>query len=69
MVSVMASFWALDPSADSFPAGQARPEALDDELSEAPLPGSPVLGGTGSEPQAARVRAASAARAASLAAR
>src|SRR5215217_1983665 len=63
MTSVMALFWALEPSADSLPAGQARPDAF------ALLPGSAPPGCSvalvGSEPHAARLRVASAARAAS----
>src|SRR5512133_1205563 len=66
MTSVMAFAWAVEPSADSFPAGQARPEAL------ALLPGSAPAGSfaaVGSEPQAVRLRVARAARAASCVAR
>src|SRR4051794_41566739 len=63
MTSVIALAWALEPSAESLPAGQARPEAF------ALLPGSTPPGCSlvlvGSEPQAARLRVASAARAAS----
>src|SRR5215217_1262879 len=62
MTSVMALFWALEPSAESFPAGQARPDAF------ALLPGSAPPGWSfalvGSEPQATRARVATAARAA-----
>src|SRR6187455_843169 len=66
MTSVMALAWALEPSAESLPAGQARPEAL------ALLPGSapPVsFALVGSEPHAVRLRVARAARAASCVAR
>src|SRR5215213_3942946 len=62
MTSVMAFAWALEPSADSLPAGQARPEALALPPDSAP-PGS--FAAVGSEPHAARLRVASAARAAS----
>src|SRR5678815_3966649 len=67
MTSMMALFWALEPSAESLPAGQARPEAL------ALLPGSAPPGCSfalvGSEPHAARLRVARAASAASWVAR
>ena len=55
MTSVMALPWALEPSAFSDPAGQARVEADVEAPSEAevPLPGWVVL--VGSEPQAARL--------------
>src|SRR5512133_3399711 len=66
MTSVSAFAGAGEPSADSFPAGQARPEAL------ALLPGSAPAGSlaaVGSEPQAVRLRVARAARAANCVAR
>src|SRR4029453_6041354 len=66
MTSVIALAWALEPSADSLPAGQARPDA------PALLPGSapaPSFALVGSEPHEVRLRVARAARAASLPAR
>ena len=61
MTSVMALAWALEPSAESLPAGQARPGA------PALLPGSAPAGSlalVGSGPQAVRLRVARAASAA-----
>src|SRR4029453_10307681 len=66
MTSVMALAWALEPSAESLPAGQARPDA------PALLPGSAPAGSfalVGSEPHEVRLRVARAASAASLLAR
>src|SRR4029453_18622665 len=59
----MALFWALEPSAESLPAGQARPDAFALLPGSAPPDCSFAL--VGSEPQPARVRVARAARAAS----
>src|SRR6185503_6056080 len=59
----MALAWALEPSPESLPAGQPRPDAL------ALLPGSAppdAFALLGSEPQAVRLRVARAASAASL---
>src|SRR5207342_660218 len=66
MTSVMALAWALEPSAESLPVGQPRPDALALPAGWDPA-GSFAL--VGSEPQAVRLRVARAASAASCAAR
>src|SRR5688500_2997365 len=66
MTSLIALAWALEPSAESLPAGHARPDA------SALLPGSAPAGSlalVGSEPQEVRLRVARAASAASCVAR
>src|SRR3954452_15681528 len=62
MTSVMASAWAVEPSALSLPEGQVRPEAL--ALPGAEEPGAAAA--PGSEPHATRVSEAMAARAANV---
>ena len=66
MASVIALAWALEPSPEILPAGQARPEALALPAGS-DAPGWLAL--VGSEPQAVRLRVARAASAANLVAR
>src|SRR5215210_4103450 len=69
MTSVIALPWALEPSAASFPSGQARPEALPPALEVEPAlePGSAEP--AGSLPHATRPKVARAARTANDAVR